>query len=182
MCAICHRLVNGHLKATLTKDSEALDGIAVSGLRVTGENMALDEAASGFFPLFGSSSFADLIGPLFYKKYPDGMTIGLRVCERHLNSRGTVHGGLLSAVADIALGYNAAGLPTRLTPLVTAGQTIAITGFAREGDWLEFHVDVHKRGKQLVFATCFATSNDVSILRASGIYSIVGKEIPYLDS
>ena len=63
----------------------------------------------GFEPLFRTSPFLDTVGPLFYRKEPDGgFVVGLRVLPKHANTRGNAHGGLLLTLIDVALGYRAA--------------------------------------------------------------------------
>ena len=49
--------------------------------------------------------FAGLAGPFYAKRDGRALSLGLRIEQRHLNSRGTCHGGLLATLADIALGY-----------------------------------------------------------------------------
>src|SRR5436190_2716616 len=51
------------------------------------------------------ATFAGLAGPFYAKREGRELSLGLRVEQRHLNSRGTCHGGLLATLADIALGY-----------------------------------------------------------------------------
>src|SRR6185503_15683680 len=50
--------------------------------------------------------FAGLAGPFYAKREGRALSLGLRIEQRHLNSRGTCHGGLLATLADIALGYS----------------------------------------------------------------------------
>jgi acyl-coenzyme A thioesterase 13 len=106
------------------------------------------EIPAGFEPLFRTSPFLDTLGPFFYRRIPPGFVIGLRVANKHVNARGSVHGGLFLTLADIALGYTAAATedpPLRLTT-VNIGADFA--GQARLGDWLEAHVDIQKIGRR----------------------------------
>ncbi|MEK8081726.1 PaaI family thioesterase [Pseudomonas sp. XK-1] len=58
----------------------------------------------GFTPLFRSSPFLDLLGPIHNQQTDAGLVIGLRAEAKHCNARGLVHGGVLSSLADIAIG------------------------------------------------------------------------------
>ena len=58
-----------------------------------------------FKPLFRTSPVLDLIGPLFCRGEGPDLVIGLRAEGKHCNARGTVHGGILATLADVALGY-----------------------------------------------------------------------------
>ena len=62
-------------------------------------------APDGFEPIFRTSPYLELLGPILNKKTPDGLVIGLRAEAKHCNAREQIHGGLLSSLADIALGY-----------------------------------------------------------------------------
>ena len=59
-------------------------------------------------PLFRTSPFLDLIGPLFQRPNDGddgGFVIGLRIEEKLCNARQGAHGGVLATLADISLGY-----------------------------------------------------------------------------
>ena len=66
----------------------------------------LDEEA--FAPWPRRSPFGDAAGPLLFRRETGGLVFALRITERHSNAKGTAHGGVLSTVADNALGYAAA--------------------------------------------------------------------------
>ena len=51
--------------------------------------------------------FNELVGPFYVRRRGTDVSLGLRIEERHLNSRGICHGGLLATLADLALGYSA---------------------------------------------------------------------------
>lgn len=126
----------------------------------------------GFEPIFRSSPFLDLIGPLFNKKTKEGLVIGFRAEEKHCNARGLVHGGVLSSLADVALGYNAAFATTPPTPIVTASLTIDYAGAARLGDWIEISTDLQKVGRSMAFANCYFAVEDKRIARASAVFTV----------
>jgi uncharacterized protein (TIGR00369 family) len=138
----------------------------------------------GFVRLDRGGPFLASIGPL-YAKQPerDGpasagggtVVIALRIEERHLNTRGIAHGGMLVTLADSALGI---AIATSLDPprsFVTANLSVDFFAGAREGDFVEAHVDIEKVGARLAFATCFLQVGPRRILRASGIFATVTK-------
>ena len=128
-----------------------------------------------FRPLFRTSPVLDLIGPLYCRGEGVDLVIGLRVEAKHCNARGTVHGGILATLADIALGYTMAFSSTPPANLVTASLTLDFAGTAKIGDWLEAHVDVQKRGSRLSFANCYITVNEQRIVRASAVFLVTGQ-------
>jgi uncharacterized protein (TIGR00369 family) len=129
----------------------------------------------GFRPLFRTSPALDLIGPLYCRGEGVNLVIGLLVEARHCNARGTVHGGILATLADVALGYTMAFSSTPPANLVTANLTLDFAGTAKIGDWLEAHVDVQKRGSRLSFANCYINVNEQRIVRASAVFLVAGQ-------
>ncbi|VXB85443.1 Uncharacterized domain 1-containing protein [Pseudomonas sp. 8BK] len=128
---------------------------------------------AGFSPLFRSSPFLDLLGPIYNQRSATGLVIGLRAEEKHCNARGLVHGGVLSSLADVALGYNSAFAEEPPTPIVTTSLTIDYAGTARLGDWITIESDVQRVGKSLAFANCYFVVESVRIARASAVFSVL---------
>lgn len=118
-----------------------------------------------------NSRFLSSLGTLYAKGEGAGIAIGLRIEERHLNTRGVAHGGMLMTLADSALGIAIAMARTPPTPMVTVNLTADFADVARDGDWVEARVDVQKLGKRFAFATCYLWVGDKRILRASGVFA-----------
>jgi len=133
----------------------------------------MSDIPEGFEPIFRSSPYLDLLGPIYNKKSGKTLIVGLRVEEKHCNARGLVHGGVFSSLADVALGYNAAFQGKEPTPMVTASLTIDYAGSAKLGEWIEINTDVQKVGKSMAFANCYFSVGDKRIVRASGTFSVV---------
>lgn len=133
----------------------------------------MDNVPEGFEPIFRSSPFLDLIGPLYFKKTKDGLIIGLNAEIKHCNARELVHGGVFSSLADVALGYNIAFKGKEPLPVVTANLTIDYAGSAKLGDWIEIQTDIQKVGKSMAFANCYFLVGSKRIVRASGVFGVV---------
>jgi acyl-coenzyme A thioesterase 13 len=129
----------------------------------------------GFGPLFRSSPVIDLVGPVYSKGEGADLVLGLRVEKKHCNMRGTLHGGIVATLADIALGYTIAFSTQPPTGLVTANLTLDFAGTAKIGDWLEAKVDVQKKGSRLAFANCYLSVGDSRIVRASAVFVVAGE-------
>jgi acyl-coenzyme A thioesterase 13 len=128
----------------------------------------------GYQPLFRTSPYIELIGPLYSCGEGAALTLGLRTERKHCNLRGTVHGGVLATLADIALGYAMAFSTTPPTNLVTTNLTLDYAGNAREGDWLEARVDIQKLGGRLAFGNCYISRGEERIVRASAVFLVAG--------
>ena len=90
------------------------------------------------------NTFAGLAGPFYAKRQGRDVSLGLRIEERHLNSRGTCHGGLLATLADIALGYAcvAAAEESGGKNFVTIDLSVEYLAGTQAGDWLYSEVKV----------------------------------------
>lgn len=128
----------------------------------------------GFEPLFRTSPFTDLIGPLYGRGKGRDLEIGLRVVEKHCNARGSVHGGALATLADVALGYTMAFSTDPPGHLVTSNLSLDFAGSAGIGDWIQTSVDIQKQGKRLSFANCYISNGDQRIVRASAVFLVTG--------
>ena len=141
----------------------------------------------GFELMQTASPFNLLVGPYYYKLVDAGIVFGLRVEEKHCNSAGNLHGGLINAMADIALGNNIgmqlAADPSPDTeelmikrkggPIATVSMSTDFVGSASKDDWVEIEVDIQRIGQSLAFANAYLTSHDERIARISAIYKIM---------
>ncbi len=87
---------------------------------------------TGYVAYSHPSRYLELIGPLF-ERVDDPTVVGLRIDERHTNSRGFLHAGVLVAVADVLMGHTAHRDAPPGAGLVTASLTTDFPGSARPG-------------------------------------------------
>jgi len=128
-----------------------------------------------FKPLFRTSPVLDLIGPIYYLGEGKDLVLGLRAETKHCNARGTVHGGILATLADVALGYTMAFSSDPPAALITANLTLDFAGTARIGDWLETRVDIQRQGSRLSFANSYISVGGRRIVRASAVFLTSGQ-------
>ena len=115
-------------------------------------------APPGFEPDPRSSPFLDLLGPVHQRVADDErVEVGLLVEPRHLNGRGTTHGGVLTALGDITLGRSAALLTDPPSALVTVTLTAHFLRPVREASWLAVAATSLRATRSLVFAQGEAT-------------------------
>ena len=121
------------------------------------------------FELFESSPFAALVGPFFVR--PDEPpTFGLVIEERHLNTWGSAHGAVLTALVDLALGHGVLSARGDGPPLVTAGLTTDFAFPVPLGTWIHAQADIQRLSRRAAYASCFVMSDGQRAVRASGIY------------
>jgi acyl-coenzyme A thioesterase 13 len=137
--------------------------------------MTHPDVPTGFAPIFRTSPFIETIGPLYSVGSGAALVIGMRVQEKHTNARGTLHGGVLASIADIALGYGLATSTNPLTSMVTANLSVDFAGGAQVGDWVETSIDIQKVGARMAFANVYFSVGGERIARASGVFLVLAK-------
>jgi uncharacterized protein (TIGR00369 family) len=131
------------------------------------------QVPAGFVPLKRGGPFLSSLGPLFSSGAGREIAIAIQVEQKHLNTRGVAHGGMLLTFADSALGIVIALAQDPPQPMVTVSLTADFVEPAREGEWLEARVDLQKLGKKLAFASCHLWIGERRVLRASGVFARV---------
>ena len=151
-------------------DQPRRSGLAGAGSTRKPTAAAMEEVPAGFRPLFRTSPFLDLLGPLYCREAAAGLVIGLRIAPKHANARGLIHGGVLMTLCDIAMGYAAAHCEEPPLTLTTAHVSTDFAGSAKVGEWLESRPDIRRIGGRLAFVGVDLTVNSVRIVHASGVY------------
>ena len=128
----------------------------------------------GFTPHFRKSPLTAPWEPLYSRTTGEAVILGLRAGEAHTNSRGLVHGGLISALADNAMGLSAGLGLNAAGGLVTVSLAVDFLGVAKPGQWLEFATAFAKRGKTLCFAQLFVTADGETVARANATFRVIG--------
>ncbi|PZA13308.1 PaaI family thioesterase [Rhodopseudomonas palustris] len=134
---------------------------------------ATDGVPDGFVRHTRSSPLTAPWEPLYAKTTADAVMLGLRLRECHTNSRGLAHGGLITALADNAMGYSCGLKLGGGARLLTASLAIDFIGPAGIGQWLQIEPEVVKVGGKLCVAQCFVTADGVRCARANGTFSVV---------
>ena len=132
----------------------------------------------GFEPHFRKSPMTDPWEPLYSKRTDKAVIIGLRLAKPHTNGRGLIHGGLIAALADNAMGYSCAQAMGWAMSLVTISLAVDFIGTAQVGQWCAVETEVIKTGSTICFAQSLVKADDVVIARANGTFRVVPKKEP----
>jgi uncharacterized protein (TIGR00369 family) len=111
--------------------------------------------------------------PIYAKTTQDAVIIALRIAEAHTNSRGLAHGGLITTLADNAMGLNCGHKLGDGSRLLTTSLAIDFVGPAKVGQWLSVETEVIKTGRTLCFAQCLVKADGITVARANGSFSVV---------
>jgi uncharacterized protein (TIGR00369 family) len=139
----------------------------------------MSDIPEGFAPHFRKSPVTDPWEPLYSREAESAVQIGLRIAGAHCNSRGFVHGGVVAALADNAMGLSL-GAAVRekgldaAKGLVTVGLTLDYLASGRIGQWLEVAPRVLKCGRTMGFADALVTADGAPIARASASFTLAG--------
>lgn len=132
---------------------------------------------AGFTPHDRKSPLTEPWEPLYSRKADNAVVLGLRAGAAHTNSRGFVHGGLISALADNAMGLSCARRLNPAAGLVTVNLSVDFLGPAFSGQWLEFDTVFVKPGRTLCFAQAYVTADGQPCARASGVFRVVSADV-----
>jgi uncharacterized protein (TIGR00369 family) len=128
----------------------------------------------GFAPFPEQGPFLEHIGPVMVRESGDELVLGILAQERHANHRGTVQGGLLSTLADFALGRAIEADAADGKDRATVSLTVDFLKPAQPGDWIESRTRVDRVGSTLSFADCSLRVGDKEIVRARAVWVVAG--------
>jgi acyl-coenzyme A thioesterase PaaI-like protein len=126
----------------------------------------------GFCRHFRQSPLTDPWEPLYSRKDPGVVSIGFQAAPAHANGRGFVHGGLISALADNAMGLSCVETLGNVTGLVTVSLAVDFLGSANLGQWVEITPKVNRAGGRLCFAEALVTADGEPCAKAHATFSV----------
>jgi uncharacterized protein (TIGR00369 family) len=138
--------------------------------------MTAADIPDGFARQTRRSPLTDPWEPIYSKQTPDAIVLGLRLDTPHTNAHGFVHGGLIAALTDKAMGHSCAHKMRGVHSLVTVSMSIDFINSSQIGQWLAVETDVIKTGGTLCFAQCLVTADDAVIARANATFRVVKKK------
>ncbi|WOB08780.1 PaaI family thioesterase [Piscinibacter gummiphilus] len=124
------------------------------------------------------SPLTDPWEPLLSRETADSVQLAVEVRDAHCNGRGFAHGGLISALADNAMGLSIVRL-ARQQPGQEQASAVTVTlaldflDAARIGEWLEVQPNVLKLGRTLAFAECRVVCGERLIARGNASFRMV---------
>lgn len=128
------------------------------------------EAPEQFERHFRRSGLTDPWEPLYSRRLPDAIHLGVCAGPAHANSRGFVHGGLLTALADNAMGLSCGQARGEGAAFVTVNLAIDFVSSARQGQWIEVCPTVIKVGNSLSFASAVIKADGKVCARANATF------------
>jgi uncharacterized protein (TIGR00369 family) len=112
------------------------------------------------------------VGPLWTRMVDGWPEYAFRASRHHLNLNGVVHGGMLTAFADHALGH-AVWTDNGGGGVVTAHLALNFVAAARIGDLVACRVEIVRKTRALYFPRGDLMAGDRCIATASGVWKIL---------
>lgn len=112
--------------------------------------------------------------PIYARTHERTLCLGIRIGERHCNSRGLLHGGIVATLADNAMGLTLGlALDGATQGILTQSMTIDYIGAGRLGQWLEISPRLVHAGKRSGVVDALLTADGEIVARANGSFRIV---------
>ena len=128
------------------------------------------EIPAGFSRHFRKSGLTDPWEPLFSRNTGEAIQIGLRARAAHANSRGFVHGALITALADNAMGLSCGLSLPGIAGLVTVSLSVDFVASAEIDQWVEVRPVVLKAGRNLCFSAATIHADGALCARANATF------------
>jgi uncharacterized protein (TIGR00369 family) len=135
----------------------------------------MTQVPQGFVPHERSSPLTAPWEPIYARRVDGRYHLALEVRSEHTNSRGLVHGGLIAALIDNAMGLSLGEqLTTEGRPAargaITTSLSVDYLGRAGIGDWLVFATDFIHAGKRTAVTQALATVDGHVVARANATF------------
>ncbi len=132
----------------------------------TGLPQGAEEVSIGGFNLF--------VGPLY--RLPDAEAGALkRFCfvaaDKHMNSAGSVHGGMLMAFVDVAMSRTSR-LMTGAPRCSTVSLAVDFVSPGQLGDLIEAQIRSPRQTRTMVFLTGALVAGDRTLVTANGLWKV----------
>jgi uncharacterized protein (TIGR00369 family) len=147
-------------------------GLPAQQREATVADILSSDPPPGFVMLPARGGFTGRNGPWFEKADADGRVLrGLRILPRHLNGLGIVHGGLLAAFLDAAMGGAAWRASGRRC--VTLSMNVDFLSHGRPGEWIEAEADCTGFDSQVAHVTGHLYGRRHSIMTGQGLFALL---------
>jgi acyl-coenzyme A thioesterase PaaI-like protein len=129
-------------------------------------------APEGYTPVVGRGAFTTHNGPYF--NGPSDRDVSRQaffILNRHCNSVGILHGGMISAFLDGLLA-SAAARASGMTP-ITMHLSVDFLDMGRRGDWVLGEARATKVARDVAFVEGVARVNDRDIARITSVFRLM---------
>jgi uncharacterized protein (TIGR00369 family) len=130
--------------------------------------MAAFDPASAGWKIVKPIGFGELVGPIWRN---GDARFGFLVEAKHLNFADIVHGGMLTTLADQAMGMTALR-STGNKPHATIELNIQFVGAVLPNEFVEAHCEIVRHTRAIIFMQCRLMVGTRVVANATGIWKI----------
>ena len=131
-------------------------------------------APAGYAPVFAEAGFNAYVGPVW--RAEDGSDFRFTVRDVHMNGGGALHGGMMMALGDIAMGKTVhAALAADGARAMTVSLNCDFVGAVKLGETIVTRVAITRRTRSIVFVTATLEVEGRAIMTATGLWKILGE-------
>lgn len=127
----------------------------------------------GFAPHDRKSAVTDPWEPLYVRRSAESIALGCWIAAAHCNGRGFLHGGVIAALADNAMGLTCVVNAPEARSALTVSLNVDYVDVGQIGQWLEVSPRLIKAGRSLLFADALITADGATIARAAASFKAV---------
>ena len=127
----------------------------------------------GFSPHARSSPVTSPWEPIYARPNGEGFALGVTIAPPHCNGRGFLHGGVIAALADNAMGLAYVAAQPEAHSALTLSLSVDYAGVGRQGEWLEITPRLIRAGRSIGFVDALITANGAVIARANASFKAV---------
>jgi acyl-coenzyme A thioesterase PaaI-like protein len=111
--------------------------------------------------------------PIYARAGGTSYSLGLYIRDAHCNSRLMLHGGVIAALADNAMGLTLALAAGRVGSVVTTALSVDYFGAGKTGQWLEIAPRLVSAGTRSGIVDALVSADGVAIARANASFRIL---------
>jgi uncharacterized protein (TIGR00369 family) len=111
--------------------------------------------------------------PIYAGQRDGSFRLGLIIAEAHCNSRHMLHGGVIAALADNAMGLTLAYVSGRVGSVVTTSLAVDYFGLGKSGQWLEIAPRLVSAGKSSGIVDALVSADGTVVARANASFRIL---------
>ncbi len=111
--------------------------------------------------------------PIYAGQREGSFRLGLVIGEAHCNARQFLHGGVIAALADNAMGLTLAHVTGRVGSIVTTALSVDYFGSGAIGQWLEIVPRLVSAGKSSGIVDALVMADGAAIARANASFRIL---------
>jgi acyl-coenzyme A thioesterase PaaI-like protein len=111
--------------------------------------------------------------PIYGSPREGSFRLGLIIADAHCNSRQMLHGGVIAALADNAMGLTLASVSGRAGSVVTTSLAVDYFGLGKIGQWLEIAPRLVSAGKSSGIVDALVSADGTVVARANASFRIL---------